>query len=213
MQKLSPGSIPFVTSDAILAFCLYSVGIPFENSARPLRNEYDAEILRKKGFRGEVNLLEASRECLERGRRGEKGNWSGRIRYIFKRTSDLPKFLKIFAAQEKEITAPDSKIDVSQWQREVMAKVSIGELDWDTALLRLNCVTLKLNVQFKNIWKELPGIVRMGNPGRIEKSKGHLAIKTNRGTEMRETDDYAYPGWKEVSTNASEKTLRRLKLI
>src|ERR1051325_3479 len=152
MQKLSPSQIPFTTTDAILAFCLYISGVPFQNPKRPLRNEYDIEILKKLGYSGEVNLLEVAKDALERGKRG-------RIRYVFKNVPELKSLLKIFTEQEKEIAAPGKEVDAAQWEADLLQKVANGKMEPREARLRLNCVSLKTNVLFRNIWKELPGHV------------------------------------------------------
>jgi hypothetical protein len=198
MQKLSPSELPFSTDKAILAFCLYIAGVPFHNPKQPLRNEYTREFLidwlKKRGVTGEVDLFEKAKEAAALGVRG-------RIRYIFKRTEDLPKLLKIFNAQQAEIDAPDSKVSASQWELELLQKVAKGEVSPQEALLRLNCVSLKMNVLFRNIHKELPAHFQAGNPG------------DPKITETPTGKVVEYPGFKMVSTNASDKTLRKLKLI
>lgn len=206
MQKLSPSQIPFTTTDAVLAFCLYLVGVPFQNPKRPLRNEYDIEILKKLGYRGEVDLLQAGRESLAAGKRG-------RIRYIFQNVPQLRSLLKIFSTQEKEIAAPDSKVDAAKWQADLMEKVAKGEMKPQEALLRLNCVSLKTYVQFRNIWKELPGFVQIDKPGVPKHFDTQVTVQGKGGRQTIPAKGVEYPGFTEVSTNASDKTLKKLGLI
>ena len=206
MQKLSPSQIPFTTTDAILAFCLYISGVPFQNPKRPLRNEYDIEILKKLGYSGEVNLLEVAKDALERGKRG-------RIRYVFKNVPELKSLLKIFTEQEKEIAAPGKEVDAAQWEADLLQKVANGKMEPREARLRLNCVSLKTNVLFRNIWKELPGHVQFDNPGTPKKFNDQVTVRDRTGTRTIPAKAIAYPGYREVSTNSSEKTLRKLKLL
>jgi hypothetical protein len=209
MQKLSPSEIPFSTDKGILAFCLYIAGVPFENSKQPLRNEYTREFLvewlKKRGVTGQVDLFEKAKEAIGMGLRGH-------IRYIFKRTRELPKLLKVFNAQQAEIDAPDSKVDAAAWELELLQKVAKGEVEPVEALIRLNCVSLKMNVLFRNIYKELPAHFQIENSGTARTFDTTAQVQTRNGPKTVPAKGVEYPGFKQVSTNASDKTLRKLKL-
>lgn len=191
MQKLGRNSAPFSTTNAILAFSLRAAGMPFADPHWPCKNEYTVETLRKLGFSGSVDLLETVKAAVKTKKRGT-------VRYLFENSAKLSSFLKIYRQQEAEIEADGKPIEMDVFQLGLMNKVASGAMDPQEALLRLNCVTLKLRVQFTEMWMRTPGILIVDNPGKSQ------TVETASGTVVR------HPGRRAVSTNASEETLRRL---
>jgi hypothetical protein len=85
---------PFKTSDAILAFCLYNLGVP---EWRPPVNVYTEPILQRLGYRG-LTLIEAAKSAWNHQERGK-------VEYWFEKTSEIEHYLNWYSDQEAEIKA------------------------------------------------------------------------------------------------------------
>lgn len=193
--KFGPGDQPFSTTNPLLAFCLTVAGVPFLNPAWPCINRYTADSLRAHGFKGKTDLLEAARECIKTGRQGK-------VIYRFKKTNRLGSLLKIFQEQCEEIDAPDKHISMADFQAGIVSQCIAGEIKYDEALIRLNCVTLKLRRKFIDMWREVPGEVVIDNEGETTREQNKIGEVF-----------MVSPGAMAVTTNAKQETLRKLGLI
>jgi hypothetical protein len=189
--------VPFKTSDAILAICLYMAGVP---EWIPPTNEYDELILKRLGYGG-LKLIEAARKAAARKDRG-------RVEYWYEKTKELDYFLKCYSDQEAEISAKGDDIDAGERIRQIMAKATRPEeersdipgpiMDEREALIRIFCIVLKFRVPFVNRWKEaVPAIV----------------VSEKGSPKVINEDTTRYPGMKRVPVNASDEMLRKLKLL
>lgn len=191
VSKLGPGERPFTTTNVMLAFCLSAAGIPFAVPGKPLRNDYNESILRELGFHGPTDLMEAVRTCLKTGKRG-------RVTYFFSRAERLKRLLAVYTEQEKEIEDPATQIELPVFQMSILEKVKKG-MPMDEALLRLNCVTLKLRSVFNDQWQLAPGTLTMRNEGEAEITENAKGETVVRGT-----------GYRSANTLCSKETLGRL---
>jgi hypothetical protein len=191
MQRLGPAQQPFELSDGILAFCLYLAGVPFLTT----RNIYTAETFRKLGFKGEIDLSEAARECVATNRKGD-------LKYLFARAPEIAGLLKIFSDQQEQVKS--GKGDAKDVIRGLMERFSNGQISLEEALMRIGCLILKLRGPFLNSWKEQSPLVVAREPGTERKFKTSLGGKPAEGVQ--------YPGFKIVSANASEETKKKMGL-
>src|SRR5262252_8695144 len=79
VERRSRTGSPFHTTDAILAFSLYLVGVPFYEERKPCINMYDEGILKRLGFTGGT-IEEGVRKALARKKKGH-------VEYGFQRTA------------------------------------------------------------------------------------------------------------------------------
>jgi hypothetical protein len=203
--------LPFCTTDAVLANCLRIAGIK-ETPWSP-RNFYDEEILftaggglkskdgtvtRRSRFAG-LPVLDAAKKAWQ-----EKTK--GRVEYHFEHSPEIETFCKAYAEQTKQIKESDG--DASDAIREIMrraaGRITAEEtiMDEREALLRILCVALKLRIEYVNRWKAVAPTLHVRNPG---------AVKTESAANGRRRE--IHPGGKFVSLDASEDTMRKLKLI
>ena len=153
METLKIGkSLPFKTQDAILAFCLYSAGVP---EALPPSNIYDPETLNKLGYRG-YSLEDGAKAAFKKNQRGT-------VEYYFEKTPELDYFLKSYADQQAKVNASGANTDAGVAMREIMSRVADSEkpMDEREGLLRVGCVLLKLRSKFvrrplDNPWIRIP---------------------------------------------------------
>lgn len=204
--KFTAVSQPYSTDDAILAFCLYVCGVPFADPRQPCTNRYTTDTLKRHGHVGKVNLLEAARACIAAGKMGDR-------RFHFGQTP--VGLLDIYKAQAKELKeGEDVEGGAAAVIRQVREAVKSGEMDETEGLLRETCVTLKMYVVLRNLWKSLPGEVRIENTGKAKEFDTIVNTTDTRGTPItRAARGVAHPGWKIVSTNATPELLKRMKLI
>jgi hypothetical protein len=187
-----PGIQPFGTGDAILAFSLRLAGLPFVDERMPLQNLYDEDILKGiKGmdFRG-LTLEAAVKKAFAAEKRGQ-------IRYLFQRAEELGSLLKAYE-DEQHIVATYTG-DAAERLQEIMRAAAAGEMSAHEALLRIACVTMKMRVQFMNMWKELTPFIRVWSEG--ESSIRDGTIETRDGP--RPCKVVSNPGFKIVPLNAS----------
>ena len=209
--------LPFSTTDAILAQCLRIAGVP-EAPWSP-RHIYNEEILfkaggglkdnegnvtRKSRFAG-LSIFEAAKAAWN-ARKTAMSPIKGRIEYHFEHTSETAYLIAAYRDQEKTVNEADG--DAAEFIREIMRKaagrLNDGEqvMDEREALLRILCVTLKTRTQYVNRWKDAVPILHI---------KGERKTTTNtvgaHRTERHIMDD------KFVPVNASDETLRKMKMI
>jgi hypothetical protein len=191
MQRLGPAQQPFELSDGILAFCLYLAGVPFLTT----RNTYTADTFRKLGFKGEIDLLEAARECVATNRKGD-------LKYLFALTPALRGLLKIFSDQQEQVKSGQG--DVKDVIASLMQRFSNEEISLEEALMRIACLILKLRGPFLNSWKGRQPLVVVREPGPERIFKSSLGGQPAKAVQ--------YPGFKIVAAGASEKTKKKMGL-
>jgi hypothetical protein len=206
--------LPFCTTDAVLANCLRIAGIK-ETPWSP-RNFYDEEILFTAGGgikKTDGTIIRRSRfaglSVLEAAKKAWSEKTKGRVEYHFEHSPEIESFCKAYADQTKQIKESDG--DASDAIREIMRRAA-GRLDETNpadriidereALLRILCVALKLRIEYVNRWKAVAPTLHVRNPG---------AVKTESAADGRRRE--IHPGGKFVSLDASEETMRKLKLI
>lgn len=215
MGKIDPKSVPWSTSNAMLAFCLRIAGIPLHNNLRPCVNIYDAEMLfimgggekdgkgavvRKSRYSG-MSLEDAANRAFVEGKKGH-------VTFQFKPVKGIGRLSKVFAAQEAEINATDKNIDVAEFMLGIMQKIAGGEMPQDEGLVRIACVNLKLRGAFMNAWKQMVPRIRIPNEGQ----ERHFKTSVNRRGRTIPADGVEYPGAKIISLDLSEEKRKHLKL-
>jgi hypothetical protein len=200
MQRLGPAQQPFELSDGILAFCLYLAGVPFLTT----RNSYTADTFRKLGFKGEIDLIEAAKECVATNRKGD-------LKYLFGKSPELRGLLKIFSDQQARLQSDQG--EAREVVRELMSSYAAAKISLEEAMMRIACIILKLRSPFLNRWKELPPLVVVHDSGRERRFKTSATVQTKSGSKSVPAEGVQYPGFKVVSANASEKTKKRLGLM
>ena len=198
-QHLGPAQQPWETSDGILAFCLYLAGVPFLTT----RNLYTADTLRALGFSGETDLLEAANQCVAARKKGN-------LKYLFRRPRELKRLLGVFTDQERRLA--DENGEAAEVIHALMEEYSAKTIDLHEALMRVACIVLKLRGGFMNRWRDRPPLVQIDNPGRPRSFETTATIRTARGTKTVPAKGVQYPGFKIISTNASEETKKKLGL-
>jgi hypothetical protein len=188
---------PFKTSDAILAFCLYNLGVP---EWRPPVNVYTEPILQRLGYRG-LTLIEAAKSAWNHQERGK-------VEYWFEKTSEIEHYLNWYSDQEAEIKAEGNDKDIGARIREIMAlatrqpedrpEIPGSLMDEREALIRIFCISLKFRIEFMNRWKETTAELEIPVDGKVE-STGPNSTR--------------YPGKKRVPVTASDDMLRKMNLI
>jgi hypothetical protein len=184
--------IPFYTTDAILAFSLYLVGVPFYESAKPCINVYDENILKKLGFTGGT-IEEGVRKALARKKKGH-------VTYGFQRTAELSYLLKAYKDQEQKLQEEEGT--ASDVVQQLIEQIRDGASPNPMTMVRLCCVVLKMRVKFVNLWQEMDPLIRISNEGEVEEHRDDDGVLTRR----------RFPGFKLVSLNASKETKEKLKL-
>lgn len=195
MRNIDPKTLPFSTSNAILAYCLHMAGVPWDNPHHSCRVYYSKELLNKftngqgePAYRG-WELEKAVEHAHKHGKRGH-------VEYFFQRTPRLDILLKTFTEQVKELKEKDG------YAHELIAEIVEQMTDHltDTGMMRLMCVLLTLRKQFMDMWEAQVPIVIVANKGKV----------TRRGAK----DDYeiSSPGFRMVSLNASKETREHLGL-
>lgn len=206
IKKFSAVNQPFTTDDAILAFCLYVCRVPFADPRQPCTNRYTADTLKRYGYSGKVNVLDAAKECLAAGKMGDR-------RFHFGKTPVA--LLKIYNEQVAELRdGEDVEGGAATVIQRIREAVKTGETDETEGLLRETCVTLKMYVSLRNIWKTLPGEVRIDNHGPTNEFNTTVNTTDATGSPItREARGVSHPGWKIVPTNASPAMLKKMRLL
>jgi hypothetical protein len=186
-QSFGPGDQPWETSDGILAFSLYLSGVQFLTT----RNLYTAETFRALGFTGEVDLLEAAKQCVAARKKGN-------LKYLFQRPPK--RLLEIFTDQERRLKEDNG--DAMAALHALMESYAAKEIDLHEALTRISCLILKLRGNFLNHWRDQPPLVQIDNPGKPR------TVATAGG--MGKTTQF--PGFRIVSANASDETKKQMGL-
>lgn len=186
---------PFELSDGILAFCLYLSGIPFLTT----RNVYDANTLRSLGYKGETDLIEAAKECVENNKKGD-------LKYLFQRIPDLKRLLRVFQIQTQEIA--EGTGEAKEVAAQIMKRYAAGDFDLEETMMRLACLILKLRAPFLNRWKDQEALVRVDNEGETETRK----ITAEFRGELRTGTETVHPGFRLLGVNASKEMRERLGL-
>jgi hypothetical protein len=205
-EKLKPGFSPFVTSNAALAFALYSAGVPFMDPRHPCRNIYTEEsVFRIGGGRkdDDGNVIRASRyaglsfeAAIEQA---FSENKKGHVEYYFQRPKGLKKLCEAFAAQEREFNEKD--VIGAELLAGIMNKIADGTITQQEGLLRLACVNLKMRSAFMDLWKKQIPMARIDNPGKVVSRK-------LPGGGRRDI----HPGFKIVNINLSEQKRKQIGL-
>jgi hypothetical protein len=193
--------VPFKTTNAILAFCLYQLGVP---EWRPPVNVYDAPILESISRRLHLDrmpIIRLARFCWERKE-------LGRVEYWFEKTPEIEHYLKWYSDQEAEIKAEGNDKDIGARIREIMAlatrlpedrpKIPGPLMDEREALMRIFCIALKFRIEFMNRWKE---------------TLAELEIPVDGKAQSTGPDSTRYPGKTRVPVTASDDMLRKMNLI
>jgi hypothetical protein len=178
-----PGSQPFTTQDALLAYCLWWAGVPFQDPLQPCFNLYDAEILKRLGFSG-MTLEDAARTALSKRRRGH-------VEYIFKRPKELPALLAAFHDEERHIANDNG----SGYERS--RQIQSMNVPEEERRIREACLQSKMRLQFGRLWESQVPFLRI-------KDQGHPETIAPGTTQ--------YPGCKVISLGASEKIKQKLGL-
>ncbi len=180
--------LPLRTDDAVLAFGLYSAGVP---EYRPPTNVFDEPILRRLGFTGSgCTLWEAAQRAWSRKARG-------RVEYWFNRTPELAHFLKVYE-EVKVLLAPDTPaMDAGEYLRSVMAANAQETMDEREALFRIAVITLKCRIVFMRNWEQ--AVPELFIPAEGEP----IAIDANTTK---------HPGYTRVSLNSTPEQLAKLGL-
>lgn len=196
MKANGQGDTPFITGNAILAFCLYLSGIPFVDENRPLINLYDNDILKRLGFAG-MTLEEGARQALREGKKGD-------MQWAFVHTQELHDLLEYFKDEEANIKSGDGT--VTEEARAIMANCTDNE-----ALMRLGCLILKSRGEFFNLWKgrEDLALIRVPNKGKPTIRDG--TARNSKG-EIVPAKIESRPGFRVVSLSAGNELKKEMKL-
>jgi len=190
VERRSRTGSPFHTTDAILAFSLYLVGVPFYEERKPCINMYDEGILKRLGFTGGT-IEEGVRKALARKKKGH-------VEYGFQRTAELQYLLKAYREQEGQLQSGEGT--ATDVVKQLVERLKAGADSM--TLVRLCCVILKMRVKFVNLWQDLDPLIRVWNDGEVEDSRDEDGVLTRR----------RFPGFRIVSLNARQETKEKLKL-
>jgi hypothetical protein len=217
INQIKPGATPFVTSNAALAFALYSAGIPFADPRKPCRNIYSEEIVFRIGGGkkdGDGHVIKSSRyagmpfeDAVNRAFSEDK---KGHVEFLFDHPKGLTKLCAAFADQEREFKEKD--IVGSVLLSDIMTKIANGTVSQQEGLLRLACVNLKMRPEFMDLWKKQVPMIKIDNRGKIVRRKTSVTVQTKDGPRKLPADGHFHPGFKIININLSEKKRKHIGL-
>lgn len=196
---------PLNTQNALLAYCLHLAGIPWEDERHPCRVLYTPEMIR--------NFKDASGESIYKGKDFtretvalvHKEGWRGHVEFMFAYTPRLGLLTKEFKKQSEYLDS------ATGYLHELVSGLAVQfkELEPDIAIMRMSCTILKSRPDFVELWQHQVPCLMIPNEGKVKESEGVAMIKG----EMRQYTQKEHPGWKIVSVNASDETLKDMGLL
>jgi hypothetical protein len=144
MKKIyTSGDMPLNTSNAALAFCLYIAGIPFLDEKQPLTQTFDAEILRKMGYKN--TPIEKAVQLAFTAKQ------KGHVEYGFKRELRIGEAFGGFKLMESMI---DSDAPAIELVRTMMERHAAGLLSKWEAISGATCAILKRWREELKVWEQ-----------------------------------------------------------
>lgn len=175
------------TQNTSLATALYTAGVKLADPQKPCVNIYDYDTIKSSGkIRPGETIFEAVSRLVNQGIPGE-------VSYIFERDPRIDDLTKAFDEMAAAIKAAE------QGGKDQTADIPDVS---DEQMMRIACQVLKNRKAFANAWKAVTPLIRFSNSGKEVKSRGKDGKQVIK-----------LPGFKIVSLNAADETIKHLKLI